>query len=298
MARRIVFVTCAVVCLLAAQLLASSHRQGELLKIRADDIESADQFDSEGADPCFWQSWWQNNAFYWRAPDSYADDIYAQRFTVSFLHKLERVRFMVYDADDGHFGDDDIYVTIFNDDGSRFPGSQIAQVTVPAGTYLSYPSFTIADFSSFDLIVNGDFHVGFSTDGIHPAHENCVSSNGNDGDNRSTVRKGSTWRTMLADWGLDVNFLFPQGARPNIKLLFTHAHAACSHGSYRPPEEIRTAAVERRFEEVRAGNAQCQTPRLLEGAGTADLDTDKLCRTFPIPRYHLCQFKTDHVQRE
>lgn len=128
----------------------------------------------------------------------------------------------------GIFGNDDIYINVY-DDASGFPGALRATVTLPAGTYAAYPTWTTADFSSFNLVFESDFHVAFSSAGSVPAgdYEACLSDDGTYGVGRSSsIWPGSGgWVPMIVGWGADVNFLFEA-------YLCKDEYSLCSRNSY------------------------------------------------------------------
>ena len=71
---------------------------------------------------CYTQSYWGNVWFIWRTPEyRFGDSAWAMRFDVGGPETLSSVDFFIYDADDGNFGDDDVYVTVYDDDGSGQP---------------------------------------------------------------------------------------------------------------------------------------------------------------------------------
>jgi len=165
---------------------------------------------------CNWQTYWQNITYLWQAPHPvYGDEAYAMRMSISGAETLKVVDFMVYDAGGGTFGNDDVYMTVYDDDGAGLPGAQIAQVTFPAGTYPAFPSWTTA---TFDLVLipgynitGNSFHVAFSSSAVFGSgeFECCLSSDGTDGVGRSSSDwGGGTWVSMLDGWGKDYNLLF------------------------------------------------------------------------------------------
>jgi hypothetical protein len=158
---------------------------------------------------CYWQYYYQNVAYYWRVPHPvYGDLAYAMRYSVAGPETLMTVDVAIYDPGDGTFGNDTVLITVY-DDASGLPGTQLAQVILPAGTYPSFPAWTTADFSSFNLVMTNDFHVSFSsTAAIGVDYESCLSSDGTDGVGRSTCFSGEIWYSMSALWGIDCNFLF------------------------------------------------------------------------------------------
>ncbi len=158
---------------------------------------------------CYYQYYYTNVAYYWRAPHPvYGVDLYTQRYSVSGPETLQFVDLAIYDPADGTFGNDDVIITVY-DDNAGLPGTQLAQVTIPAGTYAAFPAWTTADFSSFNLVMTNDFYVSFSSNGTPGVdYESCLSSDGTDGVGRSFCYYSGGWWDMLSLWGLDVNFLF------------------------------------------------------------------------------------------
>lgn len=152
-------------------------------------------------------------AYYFPAPDpQHGDSAYAQQFTAPRPETLLTVEFLVYDEQNGTFGNDNIYVTIYDDDGNGFPGVELARETLMAGTYPAYPALVLADFSDLGLILSGDYHVAFSSSGeFGEEYENVISSAEDDGVLRSTVsgHTGTTgWYTVLEHYGVDISFYF------------------------------------------------------------------------------------------
>jgi hypothetical protein len=109
-------------------------------------------------------------------------------------------------------GDDDVHVTVYDDDGFGYPGAMLAQVIIPGGTYPSYPAEANAVFGS--LVLENTFHIAISTSGIPGStYERLVIDDASLGSGRSTgsgdpTWPGSTtWYTMLDWWGADYGFL-------------------------------------------------------------------------------------------
>jgi hypothetical protein len=142
---------------------------------------------------------------------AYGDAAYAERFDVNSPETLVSVDLAVYDAGDGQFGTNNIYVTIYDDDNGGVPGTQLAQVTLAPGDYPAYPALATATMP-VGFVVDNSFFVSFSTDGVQGvSYERCVGSDGTDGDGRSFVYTDTTnwdgsgdfgWTTMVnAGWG-------------------------------------------------------------------------------------------------
>jgi len=160
---------------------------------------------------CYFLFYYTNVAYHWKAPHpTEGDEAFAQRFNVGGPDTLMFVNVAIYDPGDGSFGNDDVYVTVYDDDGFGLPGALVASVTLPAGSYPAFPFWSTADFSSFNLVFTSDFHIAFSSSGTPGVeYESCLSSDGTDGVGRSSSDTGGgNWVDMLSGWGLDVNFLF------------------------------------------------------------------------------------------
>ncbi len=158
---------------------------------------------------CYSQQYAETINLFWRAPhQTYGDSAYAMRFDVGGPETLSSVDIWIYDPGDGSFGDDDVYITVYDDDGG-LPGAQIAQDTLPAGSYAAFPTWTNIPFAP--LVLEGTFHVAFSSSGTFGnSWEQLLSSNGDDGVGRSSSNWGpgfDFWVSMLSGWGVDYNFI-------------------------------------------------------------------------------------------
>ncbi len=157
---------------------------------------------------CYTQSYLQNLAYFWRAPHpTYGDEAYAQRFSVSGPETLQVVDIAIYDPGDGSFGNDDVIISVYDDDGAGLPGALVTSVTLPAGTYAAFPALTSVPFG---IVMTNDFHIAFSSSAtVGVDYESCLSSDGTDGTGRSSSYwAGGPWVDMLSGWGVDVNFYF------------------------------------------------------------------------------------------
>jgi len=161
---------------------------------------------------CSWVYSYTNLAYFWRAPHpTWGDVAYSQKFTVAAQDTLVMVDVAVYDPGDGSFGNDNIFMTVYGDDGTGLPdpANMIDQVMVAAGAYPAYPAWTSVPFN-ITMPGAGSYHVAFSSDGAPGVdNESCLSSDGTDGVGGSASDwGGGYWVSMLDGWGLDCNFLF------------------------------------------------------------------------------------------
>ncbi|MDH4034722.1 MAG: hypothetical protein OEV80_13095, partial [candidate division Zixibacteria bacterium] len=166
---------------------------------------------------CYSQSWDEGTAYWWKAPhDAYGIIDYAQRFTVTGVETLQSVDIDVYDftgsssQNAGIVGNDDLIISVW-DDNAGYPGSVIAQETVPAGTYVYHPAYTNVDFSSHNLVLgSGDFYVSFNSTGDLGAgdFEGTLSDDETDGHGRSYCIYGGDWWTIGDLFGIDVDMKY------------------------------------------------------------------------------------------
>ena len=164
---------------------------------------------------CYWQYYYTNITYYWQAPHpSWGDVAYAMRYNVGGRETLQFVDVPIYDEGIGLFGNDDVFMTVY-DDAAGLPGTQLTQVMIPAGGYAAFPAWTRFQFDYVLTPQNNlptkDFHIAFSSSAILGSgdYECCLSSDGSDGTGRSSSDwGGGSWVDMLTGWGLDCNFLF------------------------------------------------------------------------------------------
>ncbi|MBU8932996.1 MAG: dockerin type I repeat-containing protein [candidate division Zixibacteria bacterium] len=162
-----------------------------------------------GGEPeCYWQGWAAvDPAYYWRAPHpDYGIEMYTQRFTTTQPEELVSAEVYIFDDGSGLCGNDDIYLTVYIDDGSGFPGTQVDQAVIPGGTYPFYPAPTTVNFST-DLIINGEFHIAFSSSGTDGDYECILSDDETTGHLRSSCPYDGTWYTISDLFGVDVDLL-------------------------------------------------------------------------------------------
>lgn len=212
--------------------------------------------------PCHWETYCpdENISFLWPLPSTRTGHIAcAQRFTATYTETLMQVSFYVYDYDYGGipFGDDDIVVSIYDDDGTGLPGDLLAESNLPFGSYPADPTPTIADFSSSlpAILVTGDFHVAISIipmPGPDPG-EVIFCDDGNYGTERSSVLyEGTGWVHV---WD-DINFELDYNFAIKVQMCQAHNEQACvSDGNW--PTMGRTDQRENRSLSS-AGDIQCE----------------------------------------
>jgi len=159
--------------------------------------------------PCAWQYYYNSIDYFWSVPDANPVEGYATRFTATSggPETLLTVNAMIYNNEDGLFGNNNVYITVYDDDGTGLPGTQLAQVTLAPGTYNAFPTWTVVDFAPLNIVVTGDFHVSYSTDGGPTDDEKILSDDGSIGHNRTCGYYGGSWYTFLDLFGTDYNFV-------------------------------------------------------------------------------------------
>ncbi len=155
---------------------------------------------------CYVQDYSCGTAYFWRQPDAYGDDYFNMRFSVEGPETLMEIGVATYRNFADHVaGDLDVFV--WGDDGSGFPdlGNVIFQTTIPYASLLWFPNYNVIDLSALNLVMTGDFFVGWSTNDASGGVLAGLSDDGSCGTLRSSEYWG-VWGSMLDDWGIDLNF--------------------------------------------------------------------------------------------
>jgi hypothetical protein len=142
--------------------------------------------------------------YYWPEPDVYGDQFRNQRFTNVDYCTLKAVN-LAFDLS-GSVGAPGATVYIWNSDGV-YPTSVITSAVVnPVDDF--FPSFESVDVSGLNIIIAGDYHVGYSTILNNPTDVlSILSDDGSSGTGRSSEFYAGDWWLMANSWGVDVNFL-------------------------------------------------------------------------------------------
>lgn len=142
--------------------------------------------------------------YYWTEPDVYGDQFRNMRFTNVDWCTLKAVNLNFYGP--GSVGSPGAQIYIWNSDG-QFPTSVITTYVVnPVVDY--FPTPTSVDVSAANILLAGDYHVGYSTILNAPTDVLAIlSDNGLSGSLRSSEFYSGSWWLMQSSWGVDVNFL-------------------------------------------------------------------------------------------
>ncbi|GEM_PF-2915421 len=196
-----VFLAAVLVFAFASVATSIEHRQlkripGELPLVEPQDIGRVESI-------TYLMNYCVNNSYYLPVPHpTYGDSEVAQRFTICGPDSIEFVLVPIYDDGTGTFGNDDIYCTIYSDDGNGRPGEVIAQDVAPAGTW--QPSgATFFDYPG-KIAVGCNFHIGVSTSATVD-FENIILDDGSNGQGRASLKWDGQWWSFYESWGVDAN---------------------------------------------------------------------------------------------
>jgi hypothetical protein len=156
---------------------------------------------------CDTYSYWDGTPYwFWTVPDAYGDDFFNMRFTPADECTLTTAALLFYEAGSVVTTASGVDVIVWDDDGYGFPGAERARINVPAASVMYEPNYVEVDFTSFNLVFDADFHIGFTTvDQVNDVFA-LLSDEGTTGTERSSEYYMGMWGTMYNDWGLDVNF--------------------------------------------------------------------------------------------
>ncbi len=149
---------------------------------------------------CYSQSYYTGLAFLWSVPDdTWGNTEYSVRFDVGGPETLVSTDFYIYDAGDGHFGDDDVIVTIYGDAAGLPDGVPVFSATLPAGTYVNgWNNVAVG------MVFDASFHISLTSSGTPGvAWEYILTDDGTNPQGHSSTLDGGVWMTMAASWGGD-----------------------------------------------------------------------------------------------
>lgn len=142
-----------------------------------------------------------------RIPDQYDDTLNYVRVTPAFACTLKTVSVYLDDLA-SHIGTPGIRVSIYSVAGG-FPDTAITYVDVPNAALADFGSPTIADFSSLNLVLNGDFavvfqRIGAASDTLRVLIDDGSSLSGRSGE---YYAPGDVWEPLSLYWGADYAFV-------------------------------------------------------------------------------------------
>ncbi|MBN2227874.1 MAG: PKD domain-containing protein [candidate division Zixibacteria bacterium] len=144
------------------------------------------------------------------SPDQFGDDLRNIRFTAEGLYKLITIRIMLYShADYTHCTGEGLRFYIWNS-RNGIPSDIIDSVDIACEELAYWPDWTEVNVTDHELLLAGDFHIGFTT--INPSDTMCiVVDNGEEHTPWESYRSLEYWEDnwwLMADgWGKDYGFL-------------------------------------------------------------------------------------------
>jgi PKD repeat protein len=144
--------------------------------------------------------------YYWSIPDAYGDDFFNMRFTPYNTCTLTTCLLNFYEGGSFVNTNEGVDIIVWDDNGSGFPDTELARINVHPDDIDWYPNQTEVDFSSFNLVFNSDFHIGYTTVNQTEDVYAILSDDGTNGTNRSSEYYNGNWSSIWEDWGVDVNF--------------------------------------------------------------------------------------------
>ncbi len=160
---------------------------------------------------CVWYDYTCGMAYYWRIPDAYGDDFFNMRFTPGGdLCSLKTLEIVLYDAypEFSNVSGEGISLYLWDDDMFGFPNNVITPpIVVPGASLQFYPNAVDVDIYGLGIVVDADYHFGYTVNNQTLDNFACLSDDGSCGQMRSSEFYGGMWGLMLTDWGVDVNFL-------------------------------------------------------------------------------------------
>ncbi|MEW5923116.1 MAG: PKD domain-containing protein, partial [Candidatus Zixiibacteriota bacterium] len=150
-------------------------------------------------------------AYLWRTPDPWGDDFRNTRFTCETPGKLKEIQMLLYDSERyGHCTGEGMTIFVWNSrDG--FPGEVIDSVDVACSDIIYYPNWFTVDVFDKDIIVAGDFHIGYTVKDTTIDTILIVSDNGEDHSAWDSYRTSEFWNgfwwPIAPSWQGDYSFM-------------------------------------------------------------------------------------------
>ncbi len=165
-------------------------------------------------------------AYYWQYPSSDGSDFINVRFTPpATMCTLLTVEFALYNAS-GNVSGEGITIYVWNDNGNGFPSTVIYSQVVSGNQLVFYPSVLSIDLSAQNLVLTGDFHVGYTVNNKTLDNIQFITDDGNCGQGRSYAYYNNSWYSFLELAGADYNPLF------FAEVCFTETPTACNWLAY------------------------------------------------------------------
>jgi hypothetical protein len=172
---------------------------------------------------CYRQEYNCGVTYFWKQPDAYGDDYFNMKMSVEGPETLTAVGIALYATPTVGTPDLDGFVWGRT---AGFPdlSDVIFSTSIPFGSLAFFPAYNHVVVPG-NIVMRSDFHVGWSTGDANPGDVLAgLSDNGSCGTLRSSEWWG-VWGTMLADWGVDVNFLiYADMCKDEFSVCYTEAY--------------------------------------------------------------------------
>jgi len=167
---------------------------------------------NESGVPCSTYYYHNNDPYYlWPIPDDYADQFRNTRFTAETASKLKEIQMLLYDSDYyGNCTGEGITVYVWASHNG-FPGRVIDSIDIACEEIVYYPEWFNIDVSDKDIIVAGDFHIGYNVKDTTIDTVVLISDDGTGHSPWNSLRTSELWEgfywTIFSDWGVDCSFM-------------------------------------------------------------------------------------------
>jgi len=160
--------------------MASDITEAPPNEARGSKIANIPEIDINNRQDCELLYWHSGTVgYYWPIPEpgpSYEANAFAVNYYIYDRFDLQGAYFVPYDAGDGTFGDDTIYVSVYDDFFG--PNNLLGRVAVEPGTYNSL-EYNYVDLTSLNISPVTNFFLGISTSATND-YENFISDDGSE----------------------------------------------------------------------------------------------------------------------
>ena len=154
-------------------------------------------------------------SYYWQLPDYPGYDFFNMLFSNDAVARLKSIYLYFYGPGSHNISGEGVDVVVWDDDGSGLPGTEIVRVQVPWDSLKWYPVPTAVNVSRYDVVVTGDFHVGYTPRNKIAGDTIAILSDDGVGVcQRSSAYCGdSMWCTVLANFFVEAVVCYAEDPR-------------------------------------------------------------------------------------
>jgi hypothetical protein len=163
--------------------------------------------------------------YYWPIPDTKGDDFLNERFDIPYNCYLKEIHISFYEPPSS--GAPDAHIYVWESDGTfpidpAPPSGAIAEFVIPHSDLVWYPQKNVieTEMVGLNLVGTEPIHVGFS----HPKADlmdtlAILSDDGTQNSDRSIEFQDGTWRRVIDDWGIGLDFFIEIVVCPDTSVL-------------------------------------------------------------------------------